>query len=61
MCRHMWADSSLWWHYVVTIVYWLGLTFLPFPYFNFMWSKRYLTKEEILSLDRIDKARRGII
>lgn len=57
----MWADSTNLWHYFVTIVYWLGLTLLPFPYLAFTWSKRYLTKEEILSLDRIDKARRGII
>jgi hypothetical protein len=61
MCRLMWADSRFLWHYCVTIIYWLGLTFLPFPYFFFKWSSRYLTKEEILMLDRIDKIRRGII
>jgi hypothetical protein len=57
----MWADSRFLWHYCVTVIYWLGLTFLPFPYFAFKWSTRYLTKEEILTLDRIDKVRRGII
>lgn len=61
MCRHMWSDSRFLWHYIVTVIYWLGLTFLPFPYFFFKWSRRYLTKDEILELDRIAKVRRGII
>lgn len=47
MCRLMWADSSLWWHYVVTLLYWLGLTFLPFSYFSFTYGD-WLSLEEIL-------------
>lgn len=54
MCRHMWHDSYKWWHYVVTVVYWVGLTVLPFPYFFFNWG-RYLTLEEILAEDLKDK------
>lgn len=50
MCKYMWADSRLWWHYVVTVAYWAGLTFLPFPYFFFTWG-RYRTLEEILKND----------
>lgn len=54
MCRYMWKDSYKWWHYVVTVIYWVGLTVLPFPYFFFNWG-RYLTLEEILAEDLKDK------
>jgi len=57
MCAHMWSDSSKWWHYAVTITYWLGLTFLPFPYLFFAWSSTYRTKEEILLRDKLTKMR----
>lgn len=61
MCKAMWHDSHVWWHYVVTVVYWLGLTFLPFPYLFFRWGFRYLSKEEALLRDKISKMRRGIM
>lgn len=60
MCTHMWSDSRFLWHYAVTIIYWLGLTFLPFPYFAFRYG-RYLTVYEILLLDKAEKIRRGIM
>lgn len=47
MCRHMWSDSSKAWHYLVTALYWLGLTLLPFSYFFFYWSKEYRSLDEI--------------
>ena len=50
MCRLMWADSYLLWHYAVTIIYWLGLTLLPFSYFFFAYG-RWRTIEEILEED----------
>ena len=52
MCRMMWADSYVAWHYLVTITYWLGLTLLPFPYFFFHWGK-YRTLEQIIALDSV--------
>lgn len=55
MCRLMWSDSSKLWHYIVTIIYWTGLTFLPFSYFFFHWNNRYRTTEEILEIDRLDR------
>jgi len=57
MCRLMWADSSKWWHYLVTIVYYLGLTLLPFSYFFFEWGSRYKTIEEILEYDAQKKGK----
>ncbi len=51
MCRLMWADSYKWWHYVVTVTYWLGLTLLPIPYFVFTYGK-WRTIEEILERDK---------
>lgn len=57
MCAHMWKDSFLWWHYAVTITYWLGLTLLPFSYFFFAWSRTYRSKEEILLRDKLTKMR----
>jgi hypothetical protein len=50
MCRLMFGDSSLWWHYVVTVIYWLGLTLLPFSYFFFYWG-RYNDLDTILEID----------
>ena len=55
MCRLMWADSHKWYHYIVTTLYYLGLTFLPFSYLFFHWNDRYRTTEEILQIDRDDK------
>lgn len=52
MCRLMWSDSSKWWHYVITIIYYLGLTLLPFSYFFFTYG-RWRTIEEILEADRL--------
>ena len=54
MCRLMLDDSYLWWHYVVTILYWLGLTLLPFPYLFFHWGN-YLTIDQILLEDSLNK------
>lgn len=53
MCSHMWSDSSKWWHYVVTTLYYLGLTMLPFSYLFFNWNSRYLTIEEIIEEDMV--------
>lgn len=55
MCRHIWSDSSKWWHYLVSVIYWLGLTFLPFSYLFFHWNNRYRTIEEIIQIDKEDK------
>ena len=59
MCRLMLNDSYKLWHYIVTVIYWLGLTFLPFSYVFFWWTKfwkgNYRTNEEILELDYLDK------
>lgn len=52
MCRYMWSDSSKLWHYAITTIYWLGLTFLPFSYFFFTYGK-YRDVGDILELDRI--------
>jgi len=52
MCRLMFGDSSLWWHYVVTVIYWLGLTFLPFSYFFFYWGS-YNDLKTILEIDMV--------
>ena len=46
MCRLMWSDSHKWWHYSVTVIYWAGLTFLPFSYFFFTYG-RWRTASEI--------------
>ena len=54
MCRYMWSDSSKLWHYLVTIIYWLGLTLLPFSYFFFTYGK-YREIEDIVTLDNIKK------
>ena len=50
MCRCMWADSVLWWHFVVTAVYFIGLTVLPFSYVFFHWG-RWRTIAEIIDYD----------
>lgn len=50
MCRLMWNDSSKLWHYLTTIVYWLGLTFLPVSYFFFTYG-RWRNVEEIIAKD----------
>lgn len=55
MCAHMWADSHKWWHYTVTVIYWLGLTFLPFSYFFFEWGTEYNDLDTILHLDALNK------
>lgn len=55
MCRLMWNDSFLWWHYAVTITYWLGITILPFSYWFFEWGRRYKTLDEIVSYDTLKK------
>ena len=55
MCRLMWGDSTKWWHYLVTITYYLGLTLLPFSYILFEWGTSYKTLEEILEYDRQKK------
>jgi hypothetical protein len=57
MCRCMWNDSQTPTHYVVTIMYYLGLTVLPFSYFFFDFGE-YKTKEEILISDMERKLRR---
>lgn len=54
MCRLMWHDSSKWWHYLVTVLYWAGLTFLPFSYFYFTYGP-YREKEDIVLVDRLNK------
>lgn len=48
MARLMWHDSTKFWHFLVTIIYWVGLTILPIPYIMFDWG-RYKTLEEIKS------------
>lgn len=53
MCRLMWSDSSKLWHCLVTILYYLGLTLLPFSYLFFNWNTRYLTIEEIIEEDMV--------
>lgn len=55
MCRRMWSDSVLWWHYVVTIIYWGGLTFLPISYFVFHWGYQYNDIQTILLLNEKSK------
>jgi hypothetical protein len=54
MCCLMWGDSFLWWHYAITVIYWLGLTLLPFPYFFFTWG-RWRTVKEIIERDMMSK------
>lgn len=54
MCRLMWSDSVKLWHFLVTVLYWLGLTFLPFSYFFFTYGK-YRDVEDILTIDRLTK------
>lgn len=55
-CRHMWADSRKWWHYLFTVLYFLGVLLLPFSWFHFSYGS-YRTREEILLRDRIAKMR----
>ena len=57
MASKMWSDSYLGWHYIVTIVYWLGLTLLPIPYIIFTYG-RWRTIEEILIKDKKNASRR---
>ncbi len=40
---------------IVSVVYFIGLTMLPLPYFKFTWG-RYRTIEEILIKDKIKKS-----
>ena len=54
MCRLMWSDSNWPHHYLITILYYLGLTFLPFPYLHFTWGG-YRSIEDILTIDKINK------
>lgn len=49
MCWYMLCDSSKFWHYLVSLCYWLGLTFLPISYLFFEWGN-YKSKDEILTL-----------
>ncbi len=58
LCVRMFDDafaSPLWYLYMwVGIVYFLGLTFIPFSYMRFNWGP-YLTKQQILEHDRMSK------
>lgn len=54
MCSRMWSDSQIVSHYIITLIYYLGLTLLPFSYFFFVWGK-YKTIEDILITDAMRK------
>lgn len=53
-CAHMWSDSFLWWHYVVTIIYFLGVILNPISYFAFTYGP-WRSVEAILLKDRLSK------
>jgi len=53
LCSRMWDDSFTFWHYIITVTYWLGLTLLPFPYFLFHWGRSYNTLEKIIEIDSV--------
>lgn len=58
MCVRMFDDAfahRLWFLYMwVGVIYFIGLTFLPFSYFFFTWG-RYRSKAEILAYDKLSK------
>lgn len=54
LCRLMWNDAQKPLEYLITGLYWLGLSTLPLPYFFFTYGP-YRDKEDILDLDRIIK------
>jgi hypothetical protein len=64
MCSRMFHDALCskhpWFFGCISILYFSGLTLLPFSYILFIWG-RWRTKEEILSLDEKHKKRRGIM
>lgn len=64
LCVRMFDDAFAhrhWYLYMwVSVLYFIGLTLLPFPYLHFKWG-RWRTKAEILELDRRAKRRRGIM
>lgn len=47
LCRLMWRDSYRLIHYAISLVFWIGLTFTPPPYFLFQYGDRYKTLDEI--------------
>lgn len=50
---HMWHDSSKWWHYVVSVIYFIGVMLFSWPFFD---GGPWKTKEQILTIDALDKA-----
>lgn len=59
LCVRIYTDSlhHRWWFFYqwIGIVYFLGLTLLPFSYIAFDWG-RWRTKEEILERDMMNKS-----
>lgn len=51
---HMWSDSKKWWHYAVSVIYFLGVLLNPIAWFMFTYG-RWRTKEEIILRDKIKK------
>jgi hypothetical protein len=54
MCRCMWADSRLWWHYLVTAIYYCGLTLIPWSWVMFRYGA-WRSIEDILDEDNASK------
>lgn len=54
LCRLMWNDASQPLHYVLTALYWLGVTIPPVSYFKFTYGP-YREMEDIILLDQIKK------
>lgn len=51
---HMCNDAQKPWHYVMAVLYFVGVTLLSFPFFD---GGKWKTKEEIMELDRKNKLR----
>lgn len=64
LCIRMFDDAfahRLWFFYMwVGVIYFAGLTLLPFSYFKFTWG-RWRTIPEILACDKAAKDGRGMI
>jgi len=55
MFTHMLHDSSTWWHYLVSIVYFIGVNVFGVFFFSWrsVWRGNYRTLEEIIEEDMV--------
>lgn len=49
---HMIHDSTKWWHYVVSVAYFLGVILFSWPFFD---GGPWKSTENILEIDRLEK------